>query len=94
MRGAKDGTQTFGNQILDVYRRRHGQGPDLLLWKPVLPLARYAIMHPIGAVSLTNLYNMVLIFLFVIAAAIVVAISRVRNRIWFEGDFLEHWKTL
>jgi hypothetical protein len=58
--------------------------PILRLWKPVLPLARHVIMHPIGAVSRTNLYNMVLILFSMIVAAILIAIPRVRHRIWFE----------
>jgi CBS domain containing-hemolysin-like protein len=52
----------------------------------VLPLARYVIMHPTGPVRRTNLYNMVLILLSIIFAAIAIAISQVRHRIWFEGD--------
>ena len=40
-------------------------------------------MHPIGAVGRTILYNMVLILLSVIFAAIIAAISMIRHRIVF-----------
>jgi hypothetical protein len=41
------------------------------------------IMHPIGAVKRTSLYNMVLFLTSVIVAAIVVAISMIRHLIAF-----------
>ena len=43
-------------------------------------------MHPICTVSRTILYSMVLILLYLIVAVILVAIPRVRHRIWFGGD--------
>jgi hypothetical protein len=44
------------------------------------------ILHPIGPVARTNLYNMVLILLSVIFAAIIAAISMIRHHVFF-GSF-------
>ena len=49
-------------------------------------LAGPVMLHPIGTVSRTTLYNMILFLLSVIVAAIVVSIPRARHRIWFGGD--------
>jgi hypothetical protein len=55
-------------------------------WNIGKRVRRQAIMHPIYTVSRTTLYNMFLILLPLIVAAIVVASPRVRHRIWFGGD--------
>ena len=52
--------------------------------RPTLKAA--VIVHPVGAVSRTNLYNMVLILLSVLVVAIVVAVSKIRSRDSF-GSF-------
>jgi hypothetical protein len=52
----------------------------------VLTLARYVILHSTGPGRRANLYNVVFILLSVTLAGIVVAIPRVRHRIWFGGD--------
>jgi hypothetical protein len=53
---------------------------------PTINLEFALILHPIGAVGRTNLYNMVLILTSVILAAIVVAISIIRYHVSF-GSF-------